>query len=63
MMMNAEDIKIQPMTDKEYEEMKTSLKKKKAPDMQGWFYEMIVYAGQDLEDSIKLMINKDKTAG
>ena len=58
MMMNAGDIKIKPMTDREYEEMKKSLKKKKAPDMQGWFYEMIVYAGQDLEDSIKLMINK-----
>ena len=58
MMLNTEDVKIQPMTDEEYEEMKKSLKKNKSPDMQGWFYEIIIHAGKDLENSIKLMINK-----
>ena len=51
-----EHIEIELMTDEEYENMKNSLKKEKAPDMQGWFYEMIIHAGKDLEESIKLMI-------
>ena len=37
--------------------MKKSLKKRKAGDAEGWMYEMIIYAGKDLEESIKLMIN------
>ena len=57
MKKKAEEIPIQPITNKEYEEMKKSLKTKKAPDLQGWFYEMIIHAGQDLEESIKSMMN------
>ena len=57
MKRKAEEIQIQPITNKEYEAMKKSLKTKKAPDLQGWFYEMITHAGQDLEESIKLMMN------
>ena len=57
MLKKAENIQIQPMSDHEYDEMKRSLKEKKAQDLQGWFYEIIVYAGKDLEESIKLMIN------
>ena len=50
--------KIQPITDTEYAEMKRKLKKKKAPDRQGWRYEYVQWAGNDLERSIKLMINE-----
>ena len=49
---------IEPASDEEYEEMKKKLKKKKAPDKQGWRYEFILWAGEDLEQSIKTMINE-----
>ena len=38
--------------------MKANLKRKKAPDMEGWSYEMVINAGKDLEHSIRMMINK-----
>ena len=50
-------LEIAPVTDQEYETMKKSLKKRKANDADGWMYEMVIYAGKDLEESIKLMIN------
>ena len=53
----AQQMEIAPVTDEEYEDMKSSLKKRKANDAEGWMYEIIIYAGRDLEDSIKLMIN------
>ena len=43
MQKKAEKLEIQPVTDAEYEDMKKSLKKDKAPDMDGWFYEIITY--------------------
>ena len=58
MLLKAQNIDIEPVTDEEYNNMKLSLRKNKAPDQQGWFYEMIVHAGTDLEESIKIMINK-----
>ena len=51
------NLEIAPVTDVEYEIMKKSLKKQKANDADGWMYEMIIYAGKDLEESIKIMIN------
>ena len=56
----SEDIEIEPMTDEEYDDMKNSLNKKKnkAADMQGWCYEMVIHAGKDLEESIKMMIRQ-----
>ena len=57
MQKKAEKLEIQPVTDEEYEEMKKSLKKDKAPDSDGWFYEIVTHAGKDLEESLKLMIN------
>ena len=53
----AQQIEIAPVTDEEHETMKKSLKKEKATDAEGWMYEMIIYAGKDLEESIKTMIN------
>ena len=50
--------KIEPVSDAEYEKMKRKLKKKKAPDRQGWRYEFVQWAGSDLERSIKMMINE-----
>jgi len=38
--------------------MKSSLKKKKAQDQQGWRNEYIIEAGKDLEKSIKAMLNE-----
>ena len=37
--------------------MKSKLKKRKAPDMEGWTYEMVINAGDDLDNSIIMMIN------
>ena len=37
--------------------MKEKLKTHKALDLKGWKYEMVLYAGKDLEKSIKMMIN------
>ena len=48
---------IQPFTEEEYEEMKKSLKNRKAPDSQGWRYEWIKHAGEDLDKSSLMMIN------
>ena len=49
---------IQPISDAEYAEMNRKSKKKKAPDKHGWRYKYIQWAGKDLEQSIKLMINE-----
>ena len=38
--------------------MKRSLKNRKAPDNQGWRYELVKYAGEDLDKSMLLMINE-----
>ena len=54
----AEEIEIVGVTNEEYATMKKQLKKKKAPDQEGWRYEWIECAGEDLEESIKMMINK-----
>ena len=56
MKQKSNNIEIKPITDKEYEDMKVSLDNNKAPDMEGWFYEMVKNAGKDLEESIKMMI-------
>ena len=56
MKQKSNKIEIKPITDKEYEDMKVSLDNNKAPDMEGWFYEMVKNAGKDLEESIKMMI-------
>ena len=54
----ANKIKIKSITDEEYDTMKKQLKKKKAPDLEGWRYEWIENAGEDLEKSIKCMMNE-----
>ena len=48
---------IKPVDDEEYARMKNGLKRKKAPDKQGWRYEWVKWAGKDLEQSIKMMLN------
>ena len=40
---------IKPFSEEEYKQMKRTLKNRKAPDTQGWRYELIKYAGEDLE--------------
>ena len=60
----ASQIDIKSISDEEYNDMKKQLKKKKAPDKEGWRYEWIEWAGEDLERSIKIMLNqvlKEKT--
>ena len=54
----ARRMKIAPVTKEEYETVKKGLKMKKAADSQGWKYEMITSAGDDLEESILMMLNK-----
>ena len=49
---------IKPFTEEEYQQMKKELKSGKAPDLQGWRYEVIKYAGEDLERSILTMVNE-----
>ena len=49
---------IEPFSKEEYDEVKREIKNGKAPDLQGWRYELIKNAGQDLEESILHMINK-----
>ena len=64
MMKKEKDIEIKEITTDEYEIMKKKLKKKKAPDDEGWRYEWILHAGTEMEESIKLMLNevrKEKT--
>ena len=53
----ASKIKIKEITNEEYQLMKEKLKKKKAPDKEGWRYEMVKWAGEDLEESIKTVMN------
>ena len=53
----ASRIEIQSVTEEEYETMKKQLKKKKAPDQDGWRYEWVENAGEDLEKSIRKMMN------
>ena len=60
MVKKARSIEIKEITDEEYDKMKKRLKKKKAPDEDGWRYEWITHAGQDLEVSIKLMLNESR---
>ena len=50
--------RIQPFTEDEYQKMKRQLKNRKAPDLQGWRYEMVKYAGKDLERSLLIMLNE-----
>ena len=50
-------IEIKSVSKKEYETMKKQLKKKKAPDQEGWRYEWVESAGKDLEKSIRKMMN------
>ena len=38
--------------------MKKSLKTRKAPDIQGWSYEMVIHAGKELDQTILKMMNK-----
>ena len=56
----AEKKEIAEITTEEYEMMKKKLKKKKAPDKEKWRYEWIENAGEDLEQSIKLMLNETR---
>ena len=49
---------IKPFTREEYQEVKREIKNGKAPDLQGWRYELIKNAGEDLEESILCMINE-----
>ena len=60
MVESAEKKEIEEITSKEYDQMKSKLKKKKAPDEEGWRYEWIENAGKDLEESIKLMMNESR---
>ncbi len=57
MKRKAESKDIAEITPEEYTTMKNKLKKKKAPDQDGWRYEWIINAGADLENSIKLMLD------
>ena len=54
----AERQRMQPFTVEEYEKMKKDLKCGKAPDLQGWRYEIVKYAGEDLDRSMLTMINE-----
>ena len=58
MMKKGESKEIKEITGEEYELMKRKLKKKKAPDEDGWRYEWILEAGTEMEESIKLMFNE-----
>ena len=53
----ASNIQIKEIKE-EYQTMKNQLKKKKAPDKEGWHYEWIKWAGEDLDESIKIGINQ-----
>ena len=48
---------IEPFTKEEYEAVKKEIKNGKAPDIEGWRYELVKNAGPDLENSILFMIN------
>ena len=49
---------IKAFSEVELEDVCQELNKRKAPDKQGWRYEMILNAGNDLKDSILQMINQ-----
>ena len=48
---------IEPFTKEEYEKVKKEIKNGKAPDLQGWRYELVKNAGRDFDDSMLKMIN------
>ena len=50
--------RMKPFSKEEYQGMKKDLKARKAPDTQGWRYELIKWAGDDLEKSILMMVNE-----
>ena len=54
----ADRSRMKPFSEDEYQEMKKKLKPRKAPDTQGWRYELIKHAGKDLEESTLTMINE-----
>ena len=51
---------IKEITTEEYDRMKKKLKKKKAPDQEGWRYEWVANAGNDLDQSIQMMMNESR---
>ena len=53
----AKKTKITPFTKEEYQKLKKELKAGKAADLQGWKYEMVANAGDDLDDSMLKMLN------
>ena len=48
---------IEPFTKEEYDKVKREIKNGKAPDLEGWRYELIKNAGKDFDDSMLKMIN------
>ena len=54
----ADTNRMKPFSEEEYEVMRKDLKARKAPDTQGWRYELIKHAGKDLEESILTMVNE-----
>ena len=58
LLQQAEKNRIQPFSEEEYQQMKKQLQNRKAPDLQGWRYEMVKYAGEDLERSLLIMFNE-----
>ena len=54
----AQKLNIQEITMEEYQNMKKSLKVRKAGDDQHWKYEFVINAGEDLEKSILRMMNE-----
>ena len=54
----ADRSRMQPFTEDEYKTVKKSLKAGKAPDLQGWRYEIVKHAGEDLDKSILKMVNE-----
>jgi hypothetical protein len=53
----ARKTQIEPIRREEYETVKKGLKMRKAADLQGWKYEMIKEAGDDLDESMLKMLN------
>ena len=49
---------IEPFTMDELDTVCKELKKKKAPDKEGWRYEMVMNAGEDLKNSLLIILNK-----
>ena len=63
MLKEAEKKGIEPFSLEEYQQMKKGLKSRKAPDTHGGRYEMVKYAGEDLDNSTLTMINELTTNG